>query len=171
VICHSGNSHASMFHSAVACFSDTSIYRSAATAAQTTPVFETRSIFRRHGLYVLGDWASSSMVRPLISHKLLKFLCRDSRCNDSRSQDVLSPAQLPEFALLYPVIGSVAATTITVRCSACTAKETTGTAFQGFHILDLFHRDRYILLVAAKNSFNMVRVLSPTIIVPLQRQA
>ena len=71
-------------------------------------------------------------MRPLIGHETIKFCARVLTAMTAEI-NISVPGALSEFALFYPIIDIVAETTITVCCSACPAKETTGATFQGFH--------------------------------------
>jgi hypothetical protein len=77
------------------------------------------------------------MVRPLIIHEIMKFFATVVAAMTAEVKTSVLGA-LSECALFYPLIDIVTETTITVCCPACTAKETTGTTFQGFHITTFF---------------------------------
>ncbi len=71
-------------------------------------------------------------MRPLIIHEIMKFFARVLTAMTAEIKTSV-PGALSEFTLFYPIIDIVTPTTITVCCSAGTAKEATGAAFRGFH--------------------------------------
>jgi hypothetical protein len=78
------------------------------------------------------------MMWPFISHEIMKFFARVVAAMTEEVKTSI-PGALSKCTLFYPIIDIVAETTITVCCSACTAKETTGATFQGFHIRTFFN--------------------------------
>jgi hypothetical protein len=68
------------------------------------------------------------MMRPLISHEIMKFLARVVAAVTAEVKTSV-PGALSKFALFYPIIDIRAKTTITVCCTACAAKKTAGTTF------------------------------------------
>lgn len=81
------------------------------------------------------------MMGPLVGHKNIQFPAGVVAAITAEVK-MSVPGALPECALLYKVIGIVAAAAVTVGCSACTAKETAGTAFLGFHRRTFFNDER-----------------------------
>ena len=73
------------------------------------------------------------MMRPFISHEIMKFFAGVVAAVTAEIKTSV-PGALSKFALFYPIIDIVAATTITVCCSTGAAKKTAGATFQGFHI-------------------------------------
>jgi len=61
------------------------------------------------------------MMRPLISHKIMKILTRIATAMKAEIE-IFVPGAFSEATLFYPVIGIVAETTITIFCPACAAK-------------------------------------------------
>jgi len=68
------------------------------------------------------------VMRPLISHEIMKFFARVVAAIKAEV-NMSVPGAFSEFTLFYPIIDIVTEATITVCCSTCTAKETTGTTF------------------------------------------
>jgi len=68
------------------------------------------------------------VMRPLISHKIMKFVARVVAAMTAEVNMSVFGA-FSEFTLFYPIIDIVTKATITVCCSTRTAKETTGTTF------------------------------------------
>ena len=74
------------------------------------------------------------MMRPFIGHEVVQFLAGVIAAVTAKGKLPLS-GTFSEWALSNPVIDAVTEAAITVRCPACTAIETAGTAFQIFHRL------------------------------------
>jgi hypothetical protein len=85
------------------------------------------------------------VMRPLVGHEIMK-LSAGVVAAVTAEINAPVPGAFPKFALFHPIIDMVAETAITVRCSARTAKKTTGTASRGFHGEPFFNRRIIVML-------------------------